>query len=97
MTPFAGISHELRRNFADVAQEVFAPRVRASRPVPNPSPFSPPPAPLSMRDSVLPMDMLSSSVLNSQFLAPIFNLAQKLAAMAPFGGLHFKMGGERWR
>ncbi len=33
----------------------------------------------TLRHSVLPTDLLSSSVINSQFFASIFDLAQKLA------------------
>ncbi|KKM92605.1 hypothetical protein LCGC14_1216660 [marine sediment metagenome] len=80
MTAFAGISQELRGNFPSISRKLLTPRVGASRPVPNPDPFFPTsPPPLSVRHSVWLMDMLSSSVSNSQFFASIFNLAQKLA------------------
>ncbi|KKM80052.1 hypothetical protein LCGC14_1343770 [marine sediment metagenome] len=39
----------------------------------------------TLRRAVLPTDMTSSSVLNSQFFVSIFNLTQKLALVTPFG------------
>jgi len=70
VTPFAGISHELRGNFAGTSRKLLAHRVGASRPDPSP---------LALRRAVLHTDLLSSRVLNSQFFASISNLAQKLA------------------
>ena len=68
-------------------------RVRASRPVPNPLPLSPPP--LSTRCAVLHTDMTSSSVINSQFFASIFNLTQKLARVTPYLGATAFRDGRR--
>ena len=70
MTAFAGISHELRGNFAGISRKLLSHRVGASRPVPTP---------LALRRAVLHTDIRSSRVSNSQFFASIFNLAQKLA------------------
>jgi len=81
VTPFAGISHELRGNFAGISRKLLAHRVGASRPVPNPDPFT-------LRRAVLHTDLLSSTNVNSQFFASISNLAQKLA---PSWGLRFVM------
>ena len=47
--------------------------------VPVPVPLPPTRPPLALRGSVFPTDLLSSSVLNSQFFASICDLAQKLA------------------
>jgi hypothetical protein len=70
--------------FAVSSREVLAPRVGASRPLP---------VPLTLRRAVLHRDLLSSSVLNSQFFVLIFNLTKKLALVTPIWGLHFNMGG----
>ncbi len=77
MTAFAETFCELRGNFAGISRKLLTHRVGASRPVPNPYPFPLPPE--LLRSSVLPTDMTRSSVLNSQFFASIFDLAQKLA------------------
>ena len=42
-------------------------------------PSRPDPSPLALRRAVLHTDLLSSTNVNSQFFASIFNLAQKLA------------------
>ena len=47
--------------------------------LPVPVPLPPTRPPLALRGSVFPTDLLSSSVLKSQFFASICDLAQKLA------------------
>ncbi len=84
MTAFAGISHELRGNFAGTSRKLLAHRVGASRPVPNPDPFT-------LRRAVLPTDLTSSSVIDSQFFVSISDLTKKLALVASSWGLRFVM------
>ncbi len=73
----------MRSTVLDVWQKLFLPR-------PVPSPYPLPLPPLSVRHSVLPTDMLSSSVLNSQF--PFrFSISRKVGDFVR--ELHFVMGG----
>jgi hypothetical protein len=46
----------------------------------------PVPSPLALCCAVLPRDLLSSRVINSQFSVSIFDLTKKLALVAPDWG-----------